>query len=520
MTFTSFRFFVFFAVLLILFYSFPRKYRWCVLLAASLLFCWSFNRLLTAHIALVSAAVWGAGRGMGRSFADEKEVIAALESPDREAKKAARIPFRRHRRRLLLIAMGLLFGSLLVFKFYNPFAELLEGRGMAIARIAVPVGISFYTLQIASYLFDVYNRNQEAEPNFARFLLFASWFPCLIQGPICRYAQIAGSLRCEGPFQPEKFSVGFARVIGGFIKKLVIADRLAALTNTLFAGYTEYAGASVALAGIGYAVQLYCDFSGGIDIALGLSRMLGVSLPENFRRPYFSRSVSEYWRRWHATLGAWFKDYIFYPLTLSGPMTKLGKALREKNPQAAKRVPALLSMGGLWLCSAIWHGEGSQFLLWGLFHWCMVSVDTLSEAKIDRCGAGMRRPAARRAFAAGRIAMTFLCVSFGELIFRAEGLHAALYMIGALFRGWSEPVPWLTLGLDPADLIVAGAGVLALFLFEFAQERGKGENCCERIARLPLAVRWSLLLGGIALVAVFGVYGTGYDPAPFLYFQF
>lgn len=519
MLFTSFRFFIFFAALLIVYYVVPRNIRWGVLLLASMVFCWSFNRLLTLHIIAAALVSWGAGAFMARSFEREKEAVAAVDPADREAKKRAKAAFRKARRGWLAAALVLLFGSLLQFKFYNPFADLLTGRGLTLAHIAVPVGISFYTLLIASYLLDVYNKNQTPEPSFARFLLFASWFPGLLQGPICRYAPLAKELRCENPFAYNAFVSGFARVLGGFAKKLILADRLAVLTEALYSNYTQYAGAAVAFAGVAYAVQLYCDFSGGIDMALGFSKMLGVEMPENFRRPYFSRSVSEYWRRWHSTLGAWLKDYVFYSLSLSSPMNKLGKALRAKHPEAAKRLPPLLSMAVLWLCSAVWHGEGTQFLLWGLFHWCLVTVDTLTEARVEKRLAA-RQPLVRNLIAVLQTVLTFACVSFGELIFRAQGLNAALYMIGALFRGWSTPFSLSALGLELPDLAVAVLGVILLFALEFMQERGRLRNLPDRIAASALPVRWAVLLVGIALVALLGVYGAGYDPAPFLYFQF
>ncbi len=200
-------------------------------------------------------------------------------------------------------------------------------------------------------------------------------------------------------------------------------------------------------------------------------------------------------------------------------MNKLGKALRAKHPEAAKRIPPLLSMAVLWLCSAVWHGEGTQFLLWGLFHWCLVTVDTLTEARVEKRLAA-RQPLVRNLIAALQTVLTFACVSFGELIFRARGLNAALYMIGALFRGWSTPFSLSALGLELPDLAVAVLGVILLFALEFAQERGRLRNLPDRIAASALPVRWAVLLVGIALVALLGVYGAGYDPAPFLYFQF
>jgi len=523
MLFTTVDFYIFFSALLVVFYITPKKYRWVVLLTASLFFCWSFNALLSLHIVAAAMLAWAAGQIMSRSLQEEKESVALVDKSLKEERKAIRAKYKRQRRICMGVSVVLLTASLLLFKFYNPIISLLNAKGSSFAKIAVPVGISFYTLQIVSYVIDVYNQNQEAESNPLRFLLFAAWFPLLLQGPIHRYEKLAPELRCEKAFCYEDFVAGFARVLGGFLKKLIIADRLSVLTTTLFANYIEYTGVAVAFAGLAYTVQLYADFSGGIDMAIGLSQMLGISLTENFRRPYFSRSVSEYWRRWHATLGAFFKDYVFYPLTLSRAFTVLGKKLRKINSEMGKRVPALLSMAMLWLCSAVWHGEGAQYLLWGLFHWCIVTFDTFTEVKVEKMISNCNK-VLRGVIAVFQTVGTFLLVTLGELIFRAEGLSAALHMVKSLTGSWDiryfSSVLLPSLGLDAADLGVVWVTVTILFLFELLQERGYCVDFSSRIARMPLVCRWSLLLGAIAVLLIFGVYGRGYDPTPFLYFQF
>lgn len=523
MLFTSVRFFVFFAVLLILFYLFPRKMRWCVLLTASLVFCWSFNKFLTVHLIAAALLTWYCGKWMALNQLKEKAAVGEIDKTDRETRKVLKARFKKQRKTMTCTSVLLLVLSLLFFKFYNPFAAMMNATGVSLSRIFVPVGISFYTLQLISYLVDVYNQNQIAESNPFRFLLFASWFPLLLEGPIHRYGALAEELRCEKPFVYENFVAGFARVLGGFLKKLILADRLAVLTTALYGNYTEYSGFAVAFAGIAYAVQLYADFSGGIDMAIGFSKMLGITLTENFRRPYFSKSVSEFWRRWHITLGTFLKDYVFYPLTLGKAMSSLSKKLRPNHPKAAKMLPALISMAALWLCSAVWHGEGAQFMLWGFFQWLMVTLDTLFEDRLqamtDRCNT-----AAKRVFSFVQTFFTFILISFGEIMFRAENLGAALHMIRALFAKWNIAgfiqITLPALGLDVPDLVVAAIAVVFLFLFEFLQEHEKLTHFSVSVARMPLVFRWLVLLGSIAVLLVFGVYGKGYDPTPFLYFQF
>jgi len=523
MLFTSVKFYVFFALLLAVFYACPRKARWCVLLAGSLIFCWSFNTYLTIHIMTAVLLSWAVSREIARNFEAEKTAVSAIDKALREERKAVKAKYKKQRKAMAVAASLLLVLSLLFFKFYNPFATLMESRGVLLMRIMVPVGISFYTLQLISYIVDVYNQNQEAEKNPLRLMLFGAWFPLLLEGPIHRYSQLAPELRCEKPFNYDDFVAGFARVLGGFLKKLIIADRISVLTITLYENYTQYSGAAVAFAGIAYAVQLYADFSGGIDMAIGFSKMLGIDIAENFRRPFFSRSVSEFWRRWHITLGAFLKDYVFYPLTLSKPMGKLSKNLRKSHPVAAKMLPAIISMAGLWVCSAVWHGEGAQYLLWGGLQWLLVALDTLFLDRLDAF-ADKKIPSLRGLIHSIQIFGTFIFVCFSEIIFRAESFSAAIHMVGSLFGDWNLGLFFgetlLTLGLDKPDLWALAVSSLLLFIFELLQERGRLQNLPHTVAKMPLPARWAVLLGSIAVLLIFGVYGKGYDPTPFVYFKF
>jgi len=519
MLFTSLSFYVFLAVVLAVYYAAPKRFRWIALLAGSLLFSWSLSRFLILHLVVCSFGAWFVSRRFEASFSNEKQSLAASPDADKEAKKEIRRRFKRNRNRLCGISLSLLLASLLFFKFFNPLQDLTGG----FYRVALPAGISFYTLTMAAYLCDTVNRTAEIERNPFRLLLYFSWFPALIQGPVNRHTLLSRDLRCEGEYDHTRFVLGFERALWGTAKKMIVADRLAVLTAALFSNHASYGGSGAFAGGILYAVQLYCDFSGGIDIALGVSDLFGIGLPENFRRPYFSRSVSQYWRRWHITLGTFLRDYVFYPLTLSDPMNRLGRALRKKNANLARTVPPLCSTAAVWLCSAVWHGEGGQYLAWGLFHFSMVTLDTFFESGIARrlssCGKTMRRLGA-----AVQIAVTFLAVSFGELFFRADSLRDALAMAGSLFRRWDlsffRLTNLLTLGLDRPDLAVAAVGTAFLFLHELLQETGKVPKPDRKISELALPLRWAVLIGGIAVIAVFGVYGSGYDPVPFQYFQF
>ena len=271
----------------------------------------------------------------------------------------------------LLFAVLLNFGILFAFKYLNFFIDNINAvigifsrtASIATVKLILPLGISFYIFQTIGYVADVYFGKYEAEKNPFKLALFVSFFPQLLQGPIGRYNLMAPSLFAAHDFDFRNFSFGIERMLWGYFKKIVIADRLITAVGTITASPADYPGVMVICGMLFYAVQLYCDFTGGIDITIGVAEVLGVKLSENFKRPFFSKNVAEYWRRWHITLGTWFKDYTFYPLSTSKTMMKLTKLTKEKfGNGAAKRVPVYLSTVILWFATGAWHGAKWNFI--------------------------------------------------------------------------------------------------------------------------------------------------------------
>jgi D-alanyl-lipoteichoic acid acyltransferase DltB (MBOAT superfamily) len=216
--------------------------------------------------------------------------------------------------------------------------------------LGVPVGISFFSLQAVSYISDVYHRRIRADDNLGRLALFLAFFPVVVEGPICRYSDTAQTLYEGKPLEYENVTFGIQRMVWGLFKKLVIADRLNILVEKIFTNYRDYSGIVVLLGAVCYTLQLYADFSGCIDLTIGTAEMFGVTVPENFRQPFFSRTASEFWRRWHITLGTWFKDYLFYPLSLTKHVKKIGREARKKlgrhlGQVAAGVLPLLRGLG-------------------------------------------------------------------------------------------------------------------------------------------------------------------------------
>ena len=233
----------------------------------------------------------------------------------------------------------------------------------------LPLGISFYTFQTVSYIIDVYWEKVEAEKNIFRVALFTSFFPLLIQGPISRYGELTETLFAEHKADFKQISFGLQRILWGYFKKLVIADRLLVAVTTLCGDPAAYTGAYVFFGAMFYAAELYADFTGGIDITIGIAQVLGVKVQENFIRPYFSRNIAEYWRRWHISMGTWFKDYIFYPLSVAPWLLKLSKKARKSISDGfGKKLSVYVSTIITWFLTGLWHGAAWNFVVWGLLN--------------------------------------------------------------------------------------------------------------------------------------------------------
>ena len=357
------------------YYIVPKRAQWMVLLAASLIFyAWSGPRNLL-FIGLTALSSWAAARAMDGISRSQKEYLAAHKAElDKAAKSLLKKKYQARRRRIMAATLVFNFGLLVYFKYLHFLAAQLNAllglfHGPQIVdtwKIIVPLGISYYTFQTMGYVVDVYWKKIPAEPNFAKLLLFTSFFPQLTQGPISDFAELTGELFAEHTYSYRNFSWGAMRMFWGFYKKMALANAIATYTDDLFARYNEYTGIAALIGIVLYSVQIYADFSGYMDIVCGFSEILGITLTENFRQPYFSRSVAEYWRRWHISLGRWFKTYIYYPIAVAKWNLKLGQITRDRLGQAFGRaLPASLALVVTWLTTGLWHGATWGYVVWG-----------------------------------------------------------------------------------------------------------------------------------------------------------
>lgn len=455
MSFVSLPFFLFIILLVPLYYLPFRKVQWQFLLAASFVFYMYSGWMNFIYISVTILTTYLATMYM------ERLRTKALPKPE----------IKKRRRNVMTACLILNLGILAVFK-YSP--------------LSFPLGLSFYTLQTMGYLIDCY-RSKDAsftERNIFKLALFTSFFPQLIQGPISRFGDLRQTLYGGHRMNYGDFSAGITRALFGLFKKIVIADRLMPVMET-------YPALAVFL----YAAVIYCDFTGGIDMTIGVARMLGIKLAENFDYPFYSKSAAEYWRRWHMTMGGWFRDYIFYPLSISKPMRKLIKPSQKLlGSNVGKRVPVWVATMATWLATGIWHGASWNFVVWGLLNGFIILVSQELTPLYKKFHSRFPALTASKPYAAFQIARTFCLTALirGLDLFSISGTDSKM-------------------GL--AEWLVCAAGIGVLILAGFVH-RKKPDAFQGPIFRLCAC----LVL--ILAVLVFGVYGTGYDISGFIYTKF
>ena len=527
MIFTSFRFLVFIAAVLLGYFVFPKKYRWVWLLIASAFFYLSASVIYAGYLLLSIASAYWFGVYCSRLSARRDRVLA--EESDKETRKANKKRFDQKRKRAA--AVVILF-NLAILGFLKYAGFLLENVARAVRlfvpafslpglELALPLGISFYTFMAVGYCIDVYREVVEGERNPLKLALFLSFFPHIMQGPIDRYDELAPQLYEGHPFDYDRAAQGLYRMLWGFFEKLVVADRLAILVNSVFDRSDSYSGAYLLAAVFCYAIQIYADFAGYMDIALGAAKVIGISPAENFDTPYFAVTVPEYWRRWHMTLGGWFRDYLFYPVLRSSFCKRLTKRLKGRTGKnTAGTVTTCLALAVVWFTTGLWHGASWHYIAWGVYYGALIILSTVTKPWTERTSEALHINRDSRWWRLFCIIKTFLLVLLGYILFRANNTAHAVSMIIRIVTRFSPAfnAPGFGCGLDRQDRIVAVAGVLVLFAADVLKYRKV--DTLERFRRLPLVIRWAVLYAAVASVLLFGIYGPGYDSSSFIYFKF
>lgn len=505
MSIVSFRFFVFVAAAVMVYYITPRPIRWLPLLLSSTAFIiiGCSRQMYLVFLEQVVVAYCGAlllHRNLKRSGL-VCGIIVAIE----------------------IFALTLLKESsffIISARYISTF--LGQPREIPFMENAAPLAISYYTLMLVSYILDVHWGKTEPEKNPFKLLLYVSFFPQMTAGPISRYSETAGALWEGHRANYDNLCFGVQRFLWGLFKKLVLAERLGTIVNTIYSGGLQGTwtptGTYVWIGAIAYVFQLYTDFSGGMDIVVGTAQLFGVHLPENFNTPFYSTSMSELWRRWHITLGLWLKDYIMFPFLKSNLAAKI-RAFCQKHwgKKAAKRIPTYFGTLLVWLYCGFWHGGTYKWVFWGLSTFTIIVGGMILQPLFDKLRQLLQVNTEAGSWTLFGRLRTFVLFTITVSIQPADSLRAGLKM-------WKNAFvynPWVLvdgslykLGLDRLDFWIMIFGLMLLFVVSKYQQQG---SVREIIAKQNLVFRWALWLGLFATVLLFGMYGEGYDPAEFIY---
>lgn len=524
MTYLSITFVILLTITTLLYYIFPRNIRWCVLLLASVVFYQQAGYDKFLIVLVTSLFVWTASWMIARQYKKAEEEIAKQGLAGKE-KATLQAAYKRKCRNFILIpALCLVVGVLAYCKFGEMLADALWQMFTFYISwdVIVPLGISYYTFSSAGYLLDVYWKKADHIGNYFKFLCCMLYFPQVVQGPIARYNRLEKELFREHPFDFKQVCFGIQLMLYGYAKKMILADRLSLYTSEIFGNLQSYEGLVILIAVIASAFQIYMDFSGCMDIVRGASQIFGVTLEPNFQHPFFSTSTAEFWRRWHITLGTWFKDYVYMPVAVSKWLIKLITKIRNKfGKEAAKVVNTVIPLFIVWLLTGIWHGTGWNYVVWGLYYGTIIICSTLLTGQYKKVADLLHIDMTSESYRKFQMVRTFLVFAGGRLITAPGTLADTWVAMKQMFLGFNPWIFWdgtlYRMGLDYKDWCVVIIGLLLVRRVSIMQEKG---SVREAIARRNIVLRWAIYYGAFFAILIFGMYGPGYNASDFIYGNF
>lgn len=525
MTVNSLPFLVFFTLVAVIYYLLPR-FQWVVLLLASFVFYSLAGTRNFLWLILTILTTYGAVRWMEALDLDlKKRQAGELKEASHEVKKAEKARTKKNKRHVAALLIVINIGILALLKYGNFFIDnanhVLGLFGISPVNrlgLVAPLGISYYTLQSIGYVLDVYKGKCKPEHNLFKTALFISFFPQMTQGPIGRFPELAPQLFATHQFSYENLSFGLQRVLWGFFKKCVVADRMKPSVDAIFRS-ADFSGMTLFLGCVYMAIQIYADFSGYMDIVAGFSEVLGIHLMENFKRPFLSRSLGEYWRRWHLSLSFWFRDYLFYPLSISKPAVRFGKwGKKHFGIRIGKIFPAMFALFIVWFSTGLWHDSSWKYILWGVANGVILMSSLFLEPYFQKWKEALHIKEESKGWQFFCLVRTFFIVAALKVFPGSPTTKGVFDTVRRIFTDFRPSLAfdaWFP-KLAVQDLIFLAVGITAMLIVDLIQEK---QPVRALIARQNTVVRWVLYLGTLACILIMGSFSISMTGG-FAYAQF
>ena len=539
MSLLSAEFLVFISLLAFFYYGPLRRLQWQLLLIASYAFYFISGPISIIYLLITTLTTYFAANKIDKlnrefkAFKKENKEILPRTQIKKKKEQVDNI-----KKKHLLFAILINFGMLAIFKYsayiYSIINSILLKFNIdgnltniiipnSLSNIILPLGISFYIFQSIGYVIDIYRGKYNSQRNIFKYALFVSYFPQMIQGPIGRYYKLSEQLYKKHSINYDEIKYGLQLVIWGYFKKILISDKIGVIVNTVFKDYTSYPGAIVFLSILCYGIQIYTDFSGGIDIVRGISQIFGIKMSINFKQPFFATSISDFWRRWHITLGTWLKDYLFYPLNLSKPLVKLNKKGRKIFvPEKGKFLSLCISTYLIYFIVGIWHGAGFKYIAFGLWNGTIISLSLLLESNYTKIKSILRIDDEKLYYRLFMIIRTNILVCIGRFFTRASGFKVAISMIKHTFLNFNLKSVnidlFRTFEISQLNWIIMLVSIFILFYVDFQTERGI--NLMKRFEKRNGFIQFIYILLAVLFIVYFVIYSKGYVSTEFIYKQY
>lgn len=452
-----------------------------------------------------------------------------MQCSTREDKQKNRKLCAAEKKKLMAWSLAANFGIWIVLKYsaflianLDVLLEQLRIPVIPVPEFLLPLGISFYTFVAMGYCIDIYRGKYQAEKNAGRFILFITFFPHIVQGPFSRFDSLSSSLFQEHKFSFDRMCQGGLRILWGMFKKLVVANKISIVVGTIYGDIVTYNGMFIWVAIFLFVIELYADFSGYMDIAIGVSHILGIRLQENFRQPFFAKSIEEFWRRWHMTLGAWFRDYVFYSISMSKKAQGFGKKCKSVvGVSTARLIPSYIALFFVWTATGLWHGANWTFLVWGLMNLIIIAVSMQLQGVYAKIRKKLHIRLENKGWQLFQMVRTFMLFCFMEMFSEAESVGKAFAMCRSMitFEHWTyikNPLLFFP-ALDVLDLSVIVVGILLMLAVDIMKEKQLG--IFQVLDRVPCVLRYAGYVSILYAIILFGEIG-GSMSGGFMYAQF